>query len=623
MKVENTQNNQIQLSLSLIEKAASPNGFVASLDENDNYNRIWTRDAMMTSIAVLCQEKKSLYPAVKKSITSILSQIHDDGWVPSNISFGDKENSPIVSYGGPVGRIDNVFWLLIGGIYYMEISGDLSLKDPLQKLADKQLKITTSWEFNGKELMYCPTSSNWADEYPMEGYVLLNQILRYWAFKKVGRFYNNDLFTVKSNSIKHALTYHFFGEGQCKQPLFTEIQDQELSTLWGVHRIISSFSPSGINKRIDTLAYSLAIGLGIGTLETEERLIYLLNKASQGHLGLPCFYPIIKKGDKEYQELLSNYAYSFKNKAGHFHNGGIWPMVNGWALACLSLTKQKTTLYDHLSADFHRLRGEFPYFKNFSEYFDANNNEACGTKNLCFSAAGHLLSQASEKGLCQLFGRHIDVAEDVNNGDIVEHITDKITKSEKTPCILFISGESGSGKTTLAREISNFLKLAGKNSYVMSQDDYFLLPPNQNQSKRINDLSWVGINEVNLDLMKEHLSTLRQKNKSEITVPQLNRIFDRFDECNVEVDGFDFVIVEGTYVFSIATDEDMKVFLNISYKDTLKNRNSRNRDSIDQEISPKILEIEHRIIKEFCQQSDWIIDKTQTIITNSFPIKTH
>ncbi|MGB2339251.1 MAG: hypothetical protein ACPH7I_05130, partial [Flavobacteriaceae bacterium] len=100
-------------------------------------------------------------------------------------------------------------------------------------------------------------------------------------------------------------------------------------------------------------------------------------------------------------------------------------------------------------------------------------------------------------------------------------------------------------------------------------------------------------------------------------------IFDRFDECNVEVDGFDFVIVEGTYVFSIATDEDTKVFLNKNYKETLKNRNSRNRDSIDQEISPKILDIEHKIIKEFYHQANWIIDKTQTLITNSFPIKTH
>lgn len=622
MKV-NTQSHPIQLSLSIIEKAASPNGFVASLDDNDNYNRIWTRDAMITSIAVLCQEKKSLYPVVKKSITTIISQIHQDGWVPSNICFGDDGSNPIVSYGGPVGRVDNVFWLLIGGIYFMEISGDLSLKDSLFKIADKQLKITTSWEFNGKELMYCPTSSNWADEYPMEGYVLLNQILRFWAFKKVGGFYESDLFIVKSNAIKDAISYHFFGEGQCKQTLFTEIQDQELSTLWGVHRIMSSFNPGGINKRIDSLAYSLAIGLGIGTLETEERLEYLLYKASQGHIGLPSFHPIITKEDKEYQQLLSNYAYSFKNKAGHFHNGGIWPMVNGWTLACLSLTKRESTLYEKLDADFHKLRGKFPYFKNFSEYFDANNYEAYGTKNLCFSAAGHLLSQASEKRLCQLFGRQTNLIDHVHIKDNVQQIVDLISKCENKPCVLFISGESGSGKTTLAHEISSFLQLAGKKSYVMNQDNYFHLPPNQNHSKRINDLSWVGINEINLGLMKEHLNTLTQKNKSEIKVPQLNRIFDRFDECNVEVDAFDFVIVEGTYVFSIATDEDMKVFLNINYKDTLKKRNSRNRDSIDQEISPKILDIEHRIIKEFCQQANWIIDKTQTIITNSFPIKTH
>ena len=265
----------------------------------------------------------------------------------------------------------------------------------------------------------------------------------------------------------------------------------------------------------------------------------------------------------------------------------------------LIFNKRESTLHEKLDADFHQLRGKFPYFKNFSEYFDANNYEAYGTKNLCFSAAGHLLSQASEKRLCQLFGRQTNFIDHVHIKDNVQQIVDLISKCENKPCVLFISGESGSGKTTLAHEISSFLQLAGKKSYVMNQDNYFHLPPNQNHSKRINDLSWVGINEINLELMKEHLNTLTQKNKSEIKVPQLNRIFDRFDECNVEVDAFDFVIVEGTYVFSIATDEDMKVFLNINYKDTLKKRNSRNRDSIDQEISPKILDIEHRIIKSF------------------------
>ena len=166
-------------------KLQQPFGFLASVDNTDNYMRIWTRDAMMTSIALLCHQKKTLYPSVKNSLETILTNIHSDGFVPSNILL-DEKNPPNISYGGPVGRVDNAFWLLICGVFYMEISKDFSLKSKLLNLANEQLKISTMWEFNGKHLMYCPISSNWADEYPMEGYVLLNQILRYWAFKKLG-----------------------------------------------------------------------------------------------------------------------------------------------------------------------------------------------------------------------------------------------------------------------------------------------------------------------------------------------------------------------------------------------------------------------------------------------------
>ena len=51
------------------------------------------------------------------------------------------------------------------------------------------------------------------------------------------------------------------------------------------------------------------------------------------------------------------------------------------------------------------------------------------------------------------------------------------------------------------------------------QDNYFHLPPNKNHSKRINDLSWVGINEINLKLMKEHLNTLTQKTNRKLKSP--------------------------------------------------------------------------------------------------------
>lgn len=600
----------------LIEKAATPYGFLASLENKENYNRIWTRDAMITAIAVLCHGEKSAYPTIKKSIQTVMSHVHKDGWIPSNVAYDKVNAPPSVSYGGPVGRIDNGFWLLIGGIFYMEITKDVSLKDQFEGLAAQQFKMSTAWEFNGKHLIYCPLSSNWADEYPMEGYVLLTQLLRYWAFKKVAKFYDDDTFFDKSFKIRNAIKFHFFGEGDCEQKLFTASQENELSSLWGVDRIMSAFSPGGLTKRVDSLAYVLSIGLGIGTSETEDRLTYLLAKASKNHIGLPCFYPIIEEDEKDYDALLSNYAYVFKNRPGHFHNGGIWPMVNGWAIACLMVTNKKSSLLKKLKIDLKKLMFQNKDTELFHEYFDTTNHAPHGTKTLCFSAAGVLLSSASDARLSTLFNQVDNQKTVLKNPVLIDEITTSVRACTASPCLLFIAGESGSGKTTLANKISNMLRQSGLKTHVMNQDDYFRIPPNQNHAKRVQDMNWVGPNEVDFRLMQNHINALIEKKDVAIQVPVLNRVHDRFDTTSFSVEPFDLIIIEGTYVFDLASDKDIKIFLSANFHQTLAQREHRNRDMSSNKIGTKILETEHNIIKHYKPQANWVIDENDTITQN-------
>lgn len=612
-----TEKNLIDSSFEVIKTATTPFGFLASVDNTDNYMRIWTRDAMMTSIALLCHQKKTLYPSVKNSLETILTNIHSDGFVPSNILL-DENNPPNISYGGPVGRVDNAFWLLICGVFYMEISKDFSLKSKLRTLANEQLKISTMWEFNGKHLMYCPISSNWADEYPMEGYVLLNQILRYWAFKKVGDFFGENRFRMKSLQIKKAIAYHFFGEPNESENLFTDAQKAMLSKQRGINRIITSFRPNELSKQTDSLAFSLAIGLALGTVETTDRLIHLLQKASKRHLGLPCFFPTIQQGDQKYGSLLSNYAYSFKNKPGHFHNGGIWPMINGWAIFSLSINHKSSALCQQLTRDLNGLILKTEKHLRFSEYYDAINYEPKGTQNLCFSAAGVLLSYADQKASHLLFGR-----QEKKNPASFDHIAlavlNQLHEMNTETNLLFIAGESGSGKSTLAKNLQNELKKKGIAAHLMSQDNYFHLPPNQNHSKRAKSLRWVGHDEVNFEKMKKHISVFTEKSKSIIEVPVVNRLFDRFDTSEININEIDMMIIEGTYAFEIASEHDTKIFFDQPYFETASNRNLRNRDSMDEKMSEKILQIEHQIIKNYESLADLVIDKNNRVLQTNKP----
>jgi len=45
---------------------------------------------------------------------------------------------------------------------------------------------------------------------------------------------------------------------------------------------------------------------------------------------LPAFWPSIREGDAEWKKLRNNYSVRFRNKPYHYHNGGLWPFINGF-----------------------------------------------------------------------------------------------------------------------------------------------------------------------------------------------------------------------------------------------------------------------------------------------------
>ena len=80
-------------------------------------------------------------------------------------------------------------------------------------------------------------------------------------------------------------------------------------------------------------------------------------------------------------------------------------MINGWAICSLSINHKSSALCQQLTRDLNGLILKTEKHLRFSEYYDAINYEPKGTQNLCFSAAGVLLSYADQKASHLLFGR--------------------------------------------------------------------------------------------------------------------------------------------------------------------------------------------------------------------------
>ena len=168
-----------------------------------------------------------------------------------------------------------------------------------------------------------------------------------------------------------------------------------------------------------------------------------------------------------------------------------------------------------------------------------------------------------------------------------------------------VAGESGSGKSEVGHCIAEALIADGKKALVLGQDDYFKLPPRSNHERRQEDISWVGLGEVKLDLLDEHLDRLRGRDGKPLTKPLV--YFEENEVREETVDGgpYDLVVAEGTYT-STLENVDVRVFINRTYRQTKKARLARGRDP-DVAFLEQVLEIEHGIISQHKARADVVI----------------
>jgi len=580
-----------QAAWQVLERSATPFGFVATAQDTDNYARLWSRDSAITALAVLAGEREALYPTVYQSIVHLLEAVGEHGVFPSNVSFSDQFQQTAVSYGGPVGRTDSPFWWGITALSYLERVEDASLEKRVAAQLEVIEQRAYSWEFNNKHLMYAPASSNWADEYPVEGYILLNNILRYWMLRKAGRLLSHEGYARKAEHILMSIKRHFFGEPAEAPHLFTAAQDERLAQLEGGDRILMSFTPGALNNHLDALGLSIAFLVGAASESTMNKVFERYEKGPWQSGLTPAHWPIIAPGDALWGAIETNYSYAFKNHPGHFHNGGVWGLTQGFAAAMLrELGKDDYGVFEAYQTLLNGSMATHP----FAEYYAYPDLAAGGVQHLCFSAAAYLLAeQAGSRAFKSIFERPkvMDAAE-----------TERIARglaaaiiNERPAKIYKIAGESGCGKTTLGKAIVAELEAQGKRALLLSQDEFFHLPPRQNHNKRVADFSWIGPQEVDFEGLQQCLEAATDAATQVLRLPVMDWERDEKQWTEVAVEDLDAIVIEGTYVLENVGTEETAVFFEHTFEDTKAARIARNREVVDAFIQ-RVLEREHELI---------------------------
>jgi len=196
---------------------------------------------------------------------------------------------------------------------------------------------------------------------------------------------------------------------------------------------------------------------------------------------------------------------------------------------------------------------------------------------------------------------------------IVDIIFNKIFEN-KNKYVISIAGESGAGKSEIAVSVKELLENKKIKSYIFVQDDYFVYPPKTNARQRKEDVSRVGMQEVQLDLLDRNLKDALEGGFI-IKKPLVDFNADTIGEELADLTEYKVLIVEGTYT-STLKNVDCKVFIDRNIYDTIESRKKRAREKQD-DFLDKILIIEHEIISKHKAFANIIITKSFDAEINS------
>jgi uridine kinase len=196
---------------------------------------------------------------------------------------------------------------------------------------------------------------------------------------------------------------------------------------------------------------------------------------------------------------------------------------------------------------------------------------------------------------------------------IVPEIIEKI-KNKKSRYTITVSGESGSGKSETGKAIADELEKHGIKSVLLGQDDYFVLPPKSNDSRRREDPEWLGPHvEVKMDVLEQNLIDAID-GKNEIIKPLIDYNQNSVEDETISLEGIHVVIAEGTYT-ALLRNVDTKVFIARNRIDTLEHRQKRNRGTeVGDPFIEQVLITEHKIIAGHGQLADFLITKDYEVI---------
>lgn len=113
---------------------------------------------------------------------------------------------------------------------------------------------------------------------------------------------------------------------------------------------------------------------------------------------------------------------------------------------------------------------------------------------------------------------------------------------------VFLSGPSSSGKTTTAQKLSDFLKLLGKKSKVISMDNFFM--DEENIPVRDGKKDYECLENIDIELFKEDINALLDKKKVVLPTYNFKEVKKEYISKPYELSEDGILIIEGIHALN-------------------------------------------------------------------------
>ncbi|MFY7921131.1 MAG: glycoside hydrolase 100 family protein [Gemmatimonas sp.] len=366
-------------SIALLHELVTPVGIRASRSSVANYAAIFARDAIMAGLAGVAVRDATITAGLLRTLEQLRDLQGPEGQIASNFRR-NADGTTHVSFGTLAPRFDSATWYLYAvGVL---CSTGHATYDAFAVSVERTVALLNGIEYNGRHLLYVPAGGNWADEYPFDGYILYDQVLRAMALAVLAPVANRSDWQEKSSHIAATIDERFWPSGEWRYG--------------GARRFpVAAISPVRTDEHVDLAACALLAAADL-IPSRSHAVLDALRDTYLAHATLPpAFSPVIQEGDDEWPALAGYHLHGFRNRPHEYHNGGIWPVWLGWlgiAFARHARHADVQRVYDLTAAHLATLTGFA-----FEEYFHGQTGLALGTTGMAYTATGFVLMDVARR----------------------------------------------------------------------------------------------------------------------------------------------------------------------------------------------------------------------------------